>query len=301
MPHDTPDTPLLPPDYINNSGDISYDGTPRTTRLKESNHAREEYNRLRKEKSSVNRHRKFVFGAIYENLFPGYHEVNPTVRDFDLVVTLPNKEVTEIHIRLVAPNEGNGKENLLTSVVELGRTLRGPGTCRGKDVGDLGSMHAIGLKSSSSKCFYVTEENTAAKVELASTLMTEWMQDNMRDVLGRIRRKDTAMKVECSPALKNAPGSRMVVSVNLANSPHYDNGDTSESVALWVEDKPGQSKNWYFVLPNMSHKGSNGVVVKLLHGLVISWDGRKVFHCTSKTNVGDSNRTYGCLWSSTRE
>jgi hypothetical protein len=84
------------------------------------------------------------------------------------------------------------------------------------------------------------------------------------------------MKVECSPALKNAPGSRMMVSVNLANSPHYDNGDTSESVALWVEDKPGQSNNWYFVLPNMSHKGSNGVVVKLLHGLVISWDGREV-------------------------
>ncbi len=214
---------------------------------------------------------------------------------------MPNKKVTKMQIRLVGPIEGNGKQNLLTSVVELGRTLSGPGNCRGKDVGDMGSMHAIGLRSSSSGNFYATKENTAAKVEVASAMMTEWMQDNMRDVLGQIRRTDASMKVECSPALENGPGSRMMFSVNLANSPHYDNGDTSVSVALWVEEKPGRSGNWYFVLPNVSHDGSQGVVVKLLHGLVISWDGREVFHCTSKTKVGEGNRTYGCLWSSTRE
>ena len=298
--HDTHDTPLLPPDFINMSGDISFDGSPRTTRLKEPKRAREEYNRLRKASLSVHRQRKFVFGAVYDQLFPGYFEVDPMFKDFDLIVTLPSKKVTVMHIRLVSPEEGSDKANLLSSLVELGKTLSGPGNCRGKDVGDLGAMHAIGLKSASSKCFYVTKENTSAKVEAASKLMTEWMQDNLREVLARIRRTDSNLKVECSPALSKAPGSRMMVSVNLANSPHYDIGDTSESVALWVEEKPGQSKNWYFVLPNMSHNGSKGVVVKLLHGLVISWDGKEIFHCTSKTNIGDGNRAYGCLWSSTR-
>jgi hypothetical protein len=299
--HDTPDTPLLPPDYIYLSSDISFDGTPRTSRLKEPLRAREKYNQLRKEKSSVHRRRKFVFGAMYDQLFSGYFEVNPMFKDFDLIVTLPSKKVTEVRIRMVAPYDGVEKENLLTSIVELGRTFSGPGNCRGKDVGDMGSMHAIGLKSATSKCFYVTKETTASRVEAASTMMTDWMQDNLRDVLIKIRQKDAEMKVEPSPSLKNAPGSRMMFSVNLANSPHYDNGDTSESVAIWVEEKPGQSENWYFVFPNMSHLGSKGVVVKLLHGLVISWDGREIFHCTSTTKIGDGNKTYGCLWSSTRE
>lgn len=301
MCHDTVDTPLLPPDLINMSGDISFDGSPRTTRLKDPLCARKKYNCLREGKSSVNRHRKFVFGAMYESLFPGYFEVDPMYQDFDLLVTLSSKKRTAVHIRLVDPGEGVEKGNLLTSIVELGRTLSGGGNCRGKDVGDLGSMHAIGLKSAVSNSFYVTKENTTTRVESASKQMTEWMQDNMREVLATIRHKDTELKAESPPSLKAAPGSRMMISVNLANSPHYDNGDTSLSVAIWVEEKPGQSGNWYFVFPNMSYKGSNGVVVKLLHGLVISWDGREIFHCTSKTNVGDGNKTYGCLWSSTRE
>lgn len=300
LSHDGAGTPLLPPDYINNSGDMSYDGTPRSTRWHEPGRAREEYNQLQKAPLSVNRQRKFVFGALYDRLFPGYFEVDPMTLNYDLVVTLPDQTTTMLQIRMVAPYVGTGSENLLKCVVDLGRTLGGPGNCRGKYVGDLGSMHAIGLKSSTSKCFYITKETTAARVEKASNMMTEWMQDNMRDVLREIRLKDVSMGVECSPALKTAPGSRMMVSVDLANSPHYDTGDTSRSVAIWVEEKPGQSRNWYFVLPNMSHNGSNGVVVKLLHGLVISWDGRQVFHCTSKTNVGDGNRAYGCLWSSTR-
>ena len=300
LEHDSTGTPLLPPDCICGSGDVSYDGTPRTTRWKEPIRARDEYNRLRKEKSSVLRQRKFVFGAMYKKLFPGYYKVNPILKDYDLVVTLPDKTVTNVSIRLVSPEEGIDKRNLLLSLVDMGRTLSGPGNCRGKDVGDMGSMHAIGLKSATSKAFYVTHEKTSAKVEVASILMKEWMQDNMRDVLSLIKGADAEMNVEASPSLVNGPGSRMMVSVNLANAPHYDNGDTSHSVAIWVEEKPGQSENWYFVLPNMSHEGSNGVVVRLLHGLVISWDGRCVFHCTSQTDVGPDNKVYGCLWSSTR-
>ena len=299
--HDIDDTPLLPPDYINSSGDISYDGIPRSTRFKEPVRARQEYNRLRKEKLSVRRVRQFVFGAMFDKLFPGHFIVDPMYTDKDLRVTLPDKKGSLIHIRMVAPYEGVEKDNLLTSLVEVGRTLSGTGNCRGKDVGDLGSMHAIGLKSATSKSVYVTSESTSARVEVASTLMMEWMQDNLQHVLAKIKTKDSEMKVEATPSLKNGPGSRMMVSVNLANSPHYDKGDTSLSVAIWVEEKPGHAQNWYFVFPNMSHGGSKGVVVKLYHGLVIVWDGREIFHCTSKTRVGVDNKVYGCLWSSTRK
>ena len=299
--HDTPETPLLPPDYVNSSPDLSYNGVPRTTRLHDSVRARREYNQLRKEKSSILRRRKFVFGAMYDQLFPGYYEVDAMFKDYDLMVELPSKKLTKVQVRLLSPYDGNERGCILPSIVELGRTLSGTGNCRGKDVGDLGSMHAIGLKSASSKLCYSTKENTVAKVEVVSSMMTDWMQDNLRDVLAEIRKKDVDLSAEPSPAMKDAPGSRMMISVNLANSPHYDEGDTSRSVAVWVEEKPGQSRNWFFVMPNMSYQGSKGVVVKLMHGLVISWDGRDVFHCTSMTQVGDGNNAYGCLWSSTRE
>jgi hypothetical protein len=120
----------------------------------------------------------------------------------------------------------------------------------------------------------------------------------MVDVLQDIRKIDTERKIERSPFLVKGPGSRMVTSVNLGNSPHYDSGDTSVSVTVWVEEKPGQSENWFFVLPNVSYMGSMGVAIKLVHGVVISWDGRDIFHCTSKTRMGNSNNVYGCLWGS---
>ena len=50
--HDTASTPLLPPDLINDSPDISFDRTPRSTRLEEVGKARDQYNLLRKEKAS---------------------------------------------------------------------------------------------------------------------------------------------------------------------------------------------------------------------------------------------------------
>ena len=296
--HDTPDAPLLPPDFIHNSSDISCDGTKRSKEYKDVAKARAEYNVLRGDKLSQHRHRKFVFGAIYENLFPGFLEIDPFMADYDVVIKLASGNESELKVRLVSPDDGHGNVNLLSAVVELGRSLSGPGNARGERVGDMGSMHAVGVKSVSSKEVYKTEENTAAKAEIASKVMREWLEDNMRSELGTIICKDVELNVEPPPSTAAGPGSRMMISVNLANSPHYDTGDSSISIGIWVEDKPGQSENWYFVLPNVSCNGSRGVVVKLMHGVVISWDGREIYHCTSKTKQGIANRTYGCMWTS---
>ena len=301
LQHDSPGLPLLPPDVIEKSTDNSCDGTPRTTRFKDIAKARAEYNRLRLEKLSVRRQRKFVFGAMYESIFPGSFLVDPFGCDYDLVVTLPSGKESVVRVRLVSPDEGIDKKNLLTSIVELGRSLSGPGNCRGHRVGDGGTMHAIGLKSASSKELYKINESTCSKAKTASTVMREWLEDNMRDTLRLILSVDESFKVVYPDSMPRGPGSRMMVSVNLANSPHYDMGDTAESIGIWVEEKPGQSENWYFVLPNVSCGGSHGVLIKLLHGVVISWDGRQIYHCTSKTNQGDGNKTYGCMWSSSRE
>lgn len=301
MDLDSPNTPLLPPDLIENSSDISVDGTARSTKYRHVGKARAEYNRLRSEKLSVHRQRQFVFGAIYETMFQGYFEVNPLCSDYNLAVTLPSNKVSTLKVRLVSPEDGYDKRNVLRSVLELGRCLSGPGNARGVRVGDKGSMHAIGLKSASSKELYKTNEHTINKAASASTVMREWLEDNLRDDLREVIRNDSEMKVNYPSSMPRGPGSRMMVSVNLANSPHYDKGDTSRSIGIWVEEKPGQSENWYFVLPNVSHQGSQGLVIKLAHGVVITWDGREIYHCTSKTTQGDKNKTYGCMWGSSRK
>ena len=64
--------------------------------------------------------------------------------------------------------------------------------------------------------------------------------------------------------------------------------------------EPGQAENWYFVLPNLSISGSRGVIIKLRHGVVISWDGRKIYHCSSMATPGQGNKVFGCMWGSAK-
>ena len=296
---DSEKAPLLPPSSIHLSKDISVEGNARSKAFRDSVEARAEYKKLLLAKSSCRRQRKFVYGALHDKLFPGYFEVDPLIRDVDLCVKLDDGTTTVVQVKRIIPDNGPTQDKLLNSGVMLGRTLTMPGNCRGKKVGDLGAMHAIGYRSAASKEVYVMRGETPENVQIVSSLMREWMEDNMQGVLKNLVDVDKELNVANSLAcMPTGPGSRMVISINLANAAHVDINDTSMSVALWLEEKPGRAKNWYFVLPNLSYDGSCGVVVKLYHGVVISWDGRTVFHCTTKTNVGPDNRVYGCLWGS---
>ena len=72
------------------------------------------------------------------------------------------------------------------------------------------------------------------------------------------------------------------VSISLVNAAHYDNGDKGEGVGLWFKDgcDHNSADNWYFLLPNCSIDGSKGVTIKLCQGLMISWNGQEVKHCS---------------------
>lgn len=298
---DEKNTPLLPPDEIIDSHDNSVDGSQRSSSYIDITRARDAYQRLQKGKQSVNRHRKFVFGAIYKNLFPGYFQIDPLQGDVDVTVTLPLKEESTIRIRLISPHQGLNEQQLLSSIVGFGKTLSGTGNARGAKVGDLGSMHAFGIRSRSTKEIFKGTAEHADKIKITSSLMRDWMEENMQETLKKILNQDkdngTSDIISCMP---RGPGSRVMISVNLANSAHFDIGDTSESIGVWVEMKPGQAKNWYFVLPNITCQGSAGLIVKLCHGVAIVWDGRKIYHCTSKTECGIDNKVYGCMWGSSR-
>ena len=86
------------------------------------------------------------------------------------------------------------------------------------------------------------------------------------------------------------------ISKDLGNASHVDSADESVGISTWVEEKPGQATNWYFILPNTTllDNPSRAVVIRLSHGLSIMWDGRVIHHCTSVTNTGIvKNHVYG--------
>ena len=294
-------SPLLPPDEFVASPDNSVDGTPRTSASRNPIEARSNYRRLQGGKCSVKRQRHFVYGAIYNNIFPGSHVLDPIDGNIDLYVILPSMEVSIIEIRLIFPDEGKGKDTLLSSVLSLGRSCHGAGNSRGSRVGDLGMMHALGVRSSTSREVFVGTNEKSKRIERVSNLMRHWMEDNLRSTLKSILDDDThCTDMKPLSFMPAGPGSRVILSVDLANAPHYDTNDVSKSVAVWVEEKPGQAENWYFVFPNIRLDGKDGVLVRLRHGTTISWDGRKIFHCTSRTDPGPGNKVYGCMWAASR-
>ncbi|KAI2492939.1 hypothetical protein MHU86_21617 [Fragilaria crotonensis] len=70
----------------------------------------------------------------------------------------------------------------------------------------------------------------------------------------------------------------MDLSINLANSSHFDVNDASQGFTIWTEDYPGSTEDWYFVLPNMKANfleriantpelQSNCLMVSLLDGM----------------------------------
>jgi hypothetical protein len=99
------------------------------------------------------------------------------------------------------------------------------------------------------------------------------------------------------------------MSVDMANATHYDVGDCSQGISVWLEEMPGLATGWYFVMPNMccciDGRMYNGIAIRLCHGTAISWDGRVVRHGTSVsrpdgpgtpivgTNSGHVNHLYG--------
>jgi hypothetical protein len=95
----------------------------------------------------------------------------------------------------------------------------------------------------------------------------------------------------------------MDISCDLSNASHFDIHDAAPGFAVWTETVPGAAKNWFFVLPNVygvETRGSNhrrqfaGVAIRLTHGVGISWDGRRIRHCTSIFDPGvPENHVFG--------
>jgi hypothetical protein len=99
---------------------------------------------LKKGKASCLRRRKFIHGALYDKLWPGYKIIDLSggfCTPVEIVVTLANKKTSVVRI-------GSAKDEsvMLNAIVELGKVLPTKGNARGTN-GDIGDMFALGYRS----------------------------------------------------------------------------------------------------------------------------------------------------------
>jgi hypothetical protein len=239
--------------------------------------------------------RNYIGGALYQHLYEGYHEIDHAVLgDMDVAVQdVESRTTTTIKVRRI------GLDNpLLTSIVDLGGSMPKKGTCR-REVGDLGEMYGLGYRSKARGLQYkqTRVQITAGFMEEVATGVKHYMREHFADILEDIRSADcrgnSAEPLQVMGG-KEGPGGTMVVSCNLGNSSHYDFSDQSQTFVIWAEKRKGVAENWFLVFPNMSINGSKGVVIRLHHGIAISWDAKKLRHCSSIADTGEDNSVYGC-------
>lgn len=178
--------------------------------------------------------------------------------------------------------------------------------------GDLGRMYAIGTRIHLDKrrrTQYVTssadwEQPALARAVCASAQLAAITIPGVLRVMQDIE-DDSDILPTMGMAGDGCYGRvshSMDVSVDLSNSSHYDVNDASQGFSIWTEDNPGSTKEWYFVLPNVFGKKSgtgkiyNGMAIRLTHGVLISWDGRLIRHCTSMMQREKNCHVYGTFF-----
>jgi hypothetical protein len=161
-------------------------------------------------------------------------------------------------------------------------------------------MYAMGYRNRKTGRQYDLTKDPAVKHQMpkVGTGMATYMKSEYQSVYNNMQR---AFNDDLAPLPLDVMGdgqdafSAFFLTRNFANSSHYDCRDKSLSFGMWVEDEIGNAKDWYFVLPNVMVAGHYGLIIQLSHGVVISWDGTKVRHCTSECKKSSTNNVTGFM------
>jgi hypothetical protein len=307
--------PALPPDFIVGEEDDILSAADCSTRKSTFQDA------FSRSTSAKLGGRHYAPGFLHRTIDPKFtFVIDPQMYgELDLLVyvtipstaggAVPFRRISVVQIRYLPNVVGTGCEELLTDINNHCMSVRkergGTGVRAGN--GDLGAMHPIGNRVDKDwrKVPYVTSSNSkalpllSAAVQAAAKLASATIPASLR----------VMQDFESDSGITHAKGMgdggicrvthSMDLSVNLANSSHYDVNDASQGFTIWTEDHCG-TKHWYFVLPNMRGKfpGTdreyNGIAIKLSHGVLIGWDGRLIRHGTSVTasQVGNVYGTF---------
>lgn len=319
-----PDPFIIPTDFSNAFPDDLPNILDRT-RAHTSEDAYKRYMSIEKGSKYKASHRKHARGALYK--FPlfqtNYKIIDCSQGGAHVIRTTIEKGKHKGETTTIQIGSATHRTDLLESIVSLGQYLP-RGNCR-TDSGDEGDMIAAGIRTLNPVLLYDCTRGTPdqkltrgtiidAATARVSVLFAPYVQEAFPDSYWSIIKADK-LKTNHIPDFlrpesmggKKGLGLSMMVSTNYINSSHFDYKDDSLSISVWAEKYPGQAKNWYFLLPNLSILAddgtppSAGVLIKLFHGATIQWDGNFLKHCSTVSELGpEDNQVYGCFMGSCR-
>ena len=290
--------PRLPPDFIDRKDQSEQPASKR----------RITYNERIMNAPSVRRHcRRYARGCLHRVIPPNAWVIDPKeTPNVDVVITVQASQTgnskfhvirrSVIQIRFLT--ELQGSVALLRRVRDHAQSVAEgakSGSAR-SDCGDMGSMHPIGTRvmQNLTEGKYTSSSDDDSLLALTDSVQASAMLASMSvpAVLRVLQDLEIDSGLKPTPQMSGDGGSYKVstsmdLSVNLSNASHYDVHDASQGFSIWTEDSPGSTKNWFFVLPNVygakpgTRDSYNGLVIRLCHGVLISWDGRIIRHCTS--------------------
>ena len=185
------------------------------------------------------------------------------------------------------------EKKYLSSLVKLGMSLHvnnKNGNCRNKG-GDMGKMFIVGRGKKQNNDIDVYSPTLKGSTEIALEEMDvpcrNYLTTHFPDEYKAIKKNQQFPPFK---ALGEVGLSKITVSINLKNSAHFDYRDACNGIATWVEKVPGEAKGWFFILPNCTFDKKRGIVVRLRHGVTISWDGKVLHHCSTVYKLGGNNK-----------
>ena len=240
------------------------------------------------------KHRKYLFGSKYVNIFHDFAQIID-VRDHDgstdLIINYDNDKHTTLKIRDIS-TESESMDTIKRFINNANMISKAR-----NHSGDLGSMFAFGFHNSKHGN-YVSMNNDNGNCRRYCIEMRRLLENYFKEEISEIINADRRQGKFAGHDMGDTDGisAYCLVSKDLVNSAHYDL-DTSPGISLFVEDTIDKATGWYFILPNTySNETKKAIIIKLFNGCAISWDGRKIFHCTGLENLGEDNHVYGCYF-----
>ncbi len=175
-----------------------------------------------------------------------------------------------------------------------------PGNARKKS-GDIGEMYVIGshlVQNEETDYVPINNGDVRSLCHDCCILGAEFARNNFADLYQTIKSTEAMLgrTVPYYMGGENGISCQLNTSCNLGNASHYDAMDASPGFLIWVEQSPGDAKNWYFLMPNVVYNGKRGMAIKLGHGVAVQWDGRLVRHCSTVVQTSKNNMVHGTFW-----
>ena len=289
-----PHSPLWPPDIF------KY-----TTESMSPCDLRNAYNKQRESPSDKRKwtpsNNHYVQDTFYSAIPESVHKIRASSEcpRIDLSIDLLNGHHSNIHIRLTHPSKMKGVGKYHIAVADQLFKISGNARTHVNGACSASKMFAFGEKnpgiqyaSNSSISNFSNLQNLVKEVEKV-------LENEFQATLSNVRGVEVAIAgTDTNQYLLGKYSRSCDISLNLSNPAHQDRGDRCKGVSMWLNKKnntknPSNSKNWWFVLPNLSINGSSGVAIELQHGLCIDWDGSIIKHCSATPSIENGDALLG--------